>query len=136
MNAIIKNIDKRPDLAILSIQAAEELERKRLGLAAEMNSVDLLYRLLTTSFKEQEEGTYPLDYAMVFSSALTNIGELDIASKPIPELAKDALEMAQLLNPVKIKQTDLPKLVSFCVALSDSAALYKRELEEMRKNIA
>ena len=131
----------KPDLSLLAIEAAEELERFRQNLQTEFYSVNMLAKLLKESFSQKVNETsvgFRLDHASVFSNAIENSFDPNIKKKTISEVASEAIQIASLLNSntFNSKEDELRKLISFCVALSDSAALYKEEIEELRKNFA
>jgi hypothetical protein len=129
------------DLSLLAIEAAEELERLRKKLPTTLRNVKALSSLLQKSFAKNAEGA-PIDFRFdqveVFSTAITNSIGVGAPKKRISDIANEAMEIAMLLNSNSInsRENDLNKLITFCVALSDSAALYKEELEELKKHIA
>ena len=129
------------DLSMLAIKAADELERVRLGMQTEFNSVGRLAEILKNSLSQNPIGSdHPLrlDYVSVFSRAISNSISQDVSSKTILELVKEAEKVVSKLNPDEIttEEKELTKLISFCVALSDSAALYKEEIDELKKQVA
>ena len=131
----------QPDLSLLAIDAAEELERIRKKIPTVGESILELSKILNESFSEkvEEEGRlYRLDYASVISRAFSNSTVSTLKNKTIADLAVEAGKVASLLGSDEIKTKDdvLKKLISFCVALSDSAAFHQEELEELRKHIA
>lgn len=137
---IDRGSDKQ-DLSMLAIEAAEELERWRRKLPTDFRSVNILSSLLQKSFSQKvdEPGFNPrLDHASVFSNAITNSFGSTVTKKTISEVATEAVKIASILNSENMssKEDELEKLKSFCVALSDSAALYKEELEELKKHLA
>lgn len=131
------------DISLLAINAAEELERFRRKMETDFNSAKELAKLLTNSFSKKVEesgGAYRLDHASVFSRAISNSVEPEGANKSLAELMDEAGKIATLLHSntdgVKSKEEELKKLISFCVALSDSAALYWEEMEELKRHVA
>ena len=77
------------DLSTLAIMAAEELERLRLGMPTEFNSVKNLAKLINNSFSLKPKGSdslHRLDHVSVFSRAISKGGN----SKTISELVKEA----------------------------------------------
>lgn len=137
---IIKNPIKR-DLSLLAIEAAEELERSRRKFDTDFKSAKELSSILEESLPQEvveSGGNIRLDYASVFSSAISNSFHSTVTIKTISDLTKEASRIVALLKSEDIDsiEDDVQELISFCVALSDSAALYKEELEELKKHIA
>jgi hypothetical protein len=129
------------DLSLLAIEAAEELERFRKKLTTDFKAVNALSLILRESFSkhvDQSDLDFRLDHASVFSKAISNSFGSTIKKRSISELANEAIEVASRLNfdSINSKDEELKLLVSFCVALSDSAALYKEELDELNKSFA
>lgn len=129
------------DLSLLAIDAAEELERMRKGLATDSKSIDTLASILQESFSQNIDDTssnYRLDYASIFSSAISISSDSTVTKKTISQIAEEAITIAYRLNPesIKCEDAELRKLISFCVALSDSAALYKKEVDDLKKHFA
>jgi hypothetical protein len=131
----------RQDLGLLAINAAEELERLRKKLSTDLKSVNTLSNLLQDSFSKKIDSSgfnLRLDHALMFSNAVSNSLDSTLSEKTISEIADEAIEIASRLSQeaANQKEDDLQQLISFCVALSDSAALYKEEMEELRKRFA
>lgn len=141
MTIQIDNNYERVDLSLLALEAAEELERYRHRLPTNFKSVNALSMLLEESFGRKVDDSplnFRLDHASVFTSAIQNSLGSSVKKKSISEIANEAVKIASRLNSntINSKDEELKNLVSFCIALSDSAALYKEELEELKKHFA
>lgn len=128
------------DLSLLAIDAAEELERMRKGIKTDFKSTTVLASILQESFSNVSDSNanYRLDRASVFLSAISTTSGSTITKKTISEIAKEAIDIASRLNSgsTRSEESELEKLISFCVALSDSAALYREEVEDLIKHFA
>lgn len=126
----------RQDLSLLAMDTSEELERLRRDMPTDLQQV----KNLSSFLKEfaSPDSYYRLDHASIFRSAMLNSFDKSVADKTTPELAQEVGKIAILLdsNAIKPKEDELQKLISFCVALSDSAALYKEWLGELKKLVA
>ena len=141
MTIQVNYVPTRVDLSSLAIEAAEELEKSKKNIKTEFKSVIALSKILKESFSEEigeSQFDYRLDHTFVFSKALNISGMASPHKKTISEIAQEARKIASLLdlNKNKSKEADLNRLISFCVALSDSASLYNEEIEELKKHIA
>lgn len=141
MTISLTNTREKIDISLLAIEAAEELERLKRNLDTDLESVKMLSDLLKHSFlipNEDANLDYRLDHAAVFSNAYSNSSLNYPRKKSISEIIKEARRIASLLEPneKRPKRGELDQLISFCVALSDSAAIYKEELEELKKRLA
>lgn len=139
MNSPSQNHIERDDLSLLAIEAAEELTRLKEKVPTELTSVNSLSAVLQSSLSEKITDTnskFRLDHAFVFSSAMS-ISSGSTLSKSLSDVAREALEIVAKLKPTTLElERDLDSLISFCVALADSAMLYKEELDDSRKHIA
>lgn len=112
----------KKDLSLISIEAAEELERLKLGDKTNLNSS----KELSTLFKEE---MWKFDYQEIFSNAILNFSagknylKTSEEIKSYIEFFYNAIENAKILN---IKSLD--DISRFCINLSDSAALYKERI--------
>lgn len=124
------------DLSLIAIEAAEELERYKRGYDTDFTYLNLLSTLLQSSFNQKVDNsgatTYRLDHASVLSSTFYSINR---PKKTLAEIASGVNRIVKILVPGQgTKDTNLDELISFCVALSDSAAIYNEELNELRKH--
>ena len=131
---------QRLDISLLAIEAAEELARSQKNIPTDFKSVKILASILQESFSDnlKESGAYRLDHASVVSDAMSNSLDAAFGQKTIAEIANEAIKIADQLNPDNIssKDEEIQKLVAFCVALSDSAALYREEVDDLKKHFA
>ena len=130
---------ERIDISLLAIEAAEELTRLNKGLNTDFKSMKTLAEIINSSFSENTGGHYyRLDHASLVSSAILNSNQSTTSTKTLKEIANDAIKISNQLNSENISTEgeNIQKLISFCVALSDSAALYKEELQEIQKHFA
>jgi hypothetical protein len=125
------------DISLLAIHAADELARKKEGLRTSLKSVRLLATLLQTSFSEKVQD-YRFDHLSVVDDALSNSLGIPQSGKTLSEIAADAYKIATQLNPDSFQERmdNLDKLISFCISLSKSAALYRSEQEELFNYLA
>lgn len=120
----------KQDLSVLAIQAAEELTRYKKGFDTEFQSFRQLISILESSEKINDDNSnYRLDHDSVITSAIS----ISLPHKTKSDIINEALKIG--LNK-STSEANLDSLISFLVALSDSAALYNEELEELRKHFA
>ena len=129
------------DLSLLAIEAAEELERIRKDLPTSSNAIKSLSEILEKVFSKEKiktEDDLRYDNAAIFSRAVTNSIDPMFASQNVNDMVKEANRISNLLykETSNSDKDELSKMISFCVALSDSAALYLQELDELRKRVA
>ena len=120
----------RPDLSLLAIEAAEEIERTRQNIQTNLKSTKELSGII-------KESTWRLDYQTICSNAYFST----YAPKDF-EFPKDLILTERLLKlymktmigkldaAPNLKDTELGKLASFCVNFSDHYTLYKEEFKE------
>jgi hypothetical protein len=128
------------DLSLLAIQAANELERIKRNMKSDLQSVRLLSEFLNDFFSNKDtdrdkvnELNYRLDHALVLSNAYSHPTP---TKKSIDDIISEAYRLTNLLMKDKHSKHELDNLISFCVALADSASLYNEELEDLKKHFA
>lgn len=115
------------NLYLLSIEAAEELQRLKLKKSNSLKNTEELSALIKKDFLER------LDYSVLFSKAY-----LEAYSKRISVLPNDnsilyMIDVSKKLeSPSSLKNKELEKLIKFCVNLSDYSVLYEKEIKNLR----
>ena len=112
------------DLPLLSIEAAEELQRFSLKKNTDLKQTIELSALIKENFSKR------LDYQLLFTNAYfatygkrINLGHIKEYSEEISE---------KLSSPLSLNDTELEKLVNFCANLSDYSALNQREIDNLK----
>ncbi len=119
---------KKISLPLLSIEAAEELQRLKLGKKVIFESTKELSRMIKEDFPRKT------DYTTIFKNAykLTYSEDIENKGENIPE--KHLLGISNnLANPSDLeKELELKTLIDFCVNLSNQASSYEQYLESLR----
>jgi hypothetical protein len=115
------------DLPLLSIEAAEEIQKKVKGVKTDFKSTKELSYLLKENFSNR------LDCSVIFSNAYRSAYENEMSGS-LNQNSKNYMEkISEKLNNLdSLKEEELEKLVKFCTDLSDFAQLHKDELESLR----
>lgn len=119
-------------LASLAIDAAEEIGRKKNNKRTEGVYLEHLSGIITRFVNDlRESKSERSDYQEMFTNALFNSIDPDIAKKTPSEMADSLIAAVSLLDSIMKGATkkDLARASSFCVELSISAQLYSEEFE-------
>lgn len=114
------------NLSLLSIETAEELQRFSLKKNTDLKNATELSKLIKEDFSKR------LDYSLLFSNAYFATYSNKIEISKIRDYTKEISN--NLINPLKLNDRELEKLVSFCVNLSDYSELHEEEIRELRKS--
>ena len=136
MTIQIENSPIKKDLGLIAIEAAEDIERFRQGLPTKFKSLNYLSSILKDTFDWEivdAEQSYRLDYVSLLSSTFSNLSHPTYVDHSMSDIVKQARTVASQLTPnyIKKNKNKINDLISFCVALSECAAIYKEELKEM-----
>lgn len=117
-------IDKtpKPNLPLLAIESAEDLARLKKNIKTDLKHAKELSELL-------EKNSWRLDYSIIFTEAYFNAYNKNISSENPKKYYEEIYK--KLNSPSKLGKK-LEGLINFCVKLSDSAALYKEEIERLK----
>jgi hypothetical protein len=119
----ISLINKRVNLPLLSIGAAEELQRLKLKKDTDLKNVKELSILLKEDFARR------LDYFLIFKKAYSSTYAASISN-----LTSEIGTIAQKLEySSKLKDKELEKLVNFCTNLSDYSAIHEEEIRILKE---
>jgi hypothetical protein len=119
-------IIRKKNLPLLSIEAAEELQRLKLKKETNLEHAKELSTLIKKDFIER------VDYSEIFSRAYFATYSSDLPSsldKRIPyveEISK------KLETPSNLKYKELEKLVDFCVNLSNYSAFHEEDIRILK----
>jgi regulator of sigma D len=119
----ISLINKRVDLPLLSIRAAEELQRLKLKKDTSFENTKQLAVLIKEDFANR------LDYSQIFKQAYhsTYLESITNINRKIGTITQ------QLESRLNLKDEELKKLVNFCTNLSDYSALHEEEIRILKE---
>jgi hypothetical protein len=115
------------NLYLLSIEAAEEIQRLRLKKDGSLKYTNELSELIKKDFNKR------LDCSVLFSEAYFGAYSKRISVLPNDNSIQHMIKISNKLGSVlSLKDEDLEKLVDFCVNLSDYSALYEKEIVNIK----
>ena len=112
------------DLPLLSIEAAEELQKFSLKKNTDLKQTIELSALIKENFSKR------LDYQLLFTNAYFATYGKRINLGFIKEFSEEISE--KLSSHLSLNDTELEKLVNFCANLSDYSALNQREIDNLK----
>jgi hypothetical protein len=118
--------NKTVHLPLLSIEAAEELQKLQLKMPTQLEHAKELCQLIKKDF------TGRLDYSIIFSNAYFATYSFEMPStldKRIPYIEGIS---KKLDSPSTLEDKELKSLIDFCVNLSDYSAMHEEDLESLR----
>jgi len=123
------------DLPNLAIEVVEELERTRKGMRTDLKSTKGLSELIKNHADSIKKDPHTrLDYSLIFSDAYYSTYSVRI-SKPTGKNLIQYIEpiSEKLDSPSDLKDEEIKKLIEFCTAISDYAALHKEEVDNLKR---
>ncbi len=116
------NHKPEPDLSLLSIEAAEEIERIRKNISTNLKSTKELSKLIKKDF------TWRLDYGVRFSEAYYGAYSVNLSELTTKELKPYIETIVKKLDSISnLESEELGELVGFCANLCTSFSLYEQE---------
>jgi hypothetical protein len=122
-----EELKKRRDLSLLSIDAAEELQRLRLKKDTSFENTKQLSVLIKEDFANR------LDYSEIFKQTYYSTYSSEIPASLNRRIFYMLRVSNQLDSPSNIKDRELEKLVNFCVNLSDYSAIHEEEIRILKE---
>ena len=117
----------RPDLSLLSIEAAEEIERTKQNIETTLKSVKELSSLIKGDF------TRFWNYSKIFSNAYFETYNKEIPILPSKTSIAYMREMSKKLDNIpNLKDIELEKLKEFCISLNGYSAAYEEWIESLK----
>lgn len=115
------------NLPLVSIQAAEELERLRLKKGDNIEKTRELSNFMKEKFDKR------LDYSLIFTKAYFSVYNPEIGAFTLKNSKKHIKEISEKLNNLdSLKNKEIAELVSFCVSLSDYSSLHEESIQYLK----
>jgi len=116
------------DLPNLAIEVVEELSRLNLKKESNLKHTKELSELIKKDF------TWRSDYSSIFSEAYLSAYSQIISKLPNENSKPYMMDIVKKLDmPSDLKDEEIKKLIEFCTAISDYAALHKEEVDNLKR---
>ena len=119
---------ERTYLPLLSIEAAEELQRLKLRKGTGLKNTKELSKLVKNEFPKR------LDYKELFSKAYSSVyyqKDPELLNKDPEQYIKEISN--KLDSPLKLEFKEFEKIVRFCAKLSDYSSIHEEEIRILKQ---
>jgi hypothetical protein len=115
------------ELSLLSIEAAEELQRLKLKKITDLRNTKELSTLI------KEDFVWKWDYSKIFSEAYFATYSEELSLFPSKKSKNCMNEISKKLeSPSNLKYKELKQLIDFCVNLSDYSSFHDEEIRILK----